>query len=171
MGKFQEEFYKILMRQGVVFIDETIEAETAAKFLAAIVWAEKTNQRSLRVLIRSNGGSFAAAQDIIDLIKNSKVPVEGVVVGYAFSSAAMIFVACHKRIMLPNSEILFHEVSGDPEFKSWIDLNTFNLKYLLYEKFGISFDDSEKIFKQGCLSAQMCKNLGIIDEVLVNNKQ
>lgn len=49
---------------------------------------------------------------LIDAIKTSVTPVYVVNMGLAASAAAIIFIAGHKRFMMPSAHVLIHEGSG-----------------------------------------------------------
>lgn len=65
------------------------------------------------------GGDIDICNSIIDVIRASKTPVYSVNAGRSLSAAAYIFIACHKRFILPQSYFLFHEgsatISGSAE--------------------------------------------------------
>lgn len=65
----------------------------------------------IRMYIASEGGDVFAGLGIIDAIRNSKTPVHGIVVTYAYSMASVIFATCHKRFMMPSASVLIHDGS------------------------------------------------------------
>lgn len=69
-------------------------------------------RKPIRIFIFSPGGDIDTYRSIADVIQLSKTPVIGINMGVAYSAAAMIFLACHQRLMLPSASILFHKGSG-----------------------------------------------------------
>ena len=70
-------------------------------------------RKPIRIFIFSPGGDLETYRSIADVIQLSKTPVVGINMGMAYSAAAMIFLSCHTRLMLPSASILFHKGSGN----------------------------------------------------------
>mgnify|MGYP002508423245 FL=1 len=69
-------------------------------------------RKPIRIFIFSPGGDLETYRSIADVIRLSKTPVIGINMGVAYSAAAMIFLSCHYRLMLPSASVLFHKGSG-----------------------------------------------------------
>ena len=69
-------------------------------------------RRSIKIYIMSYGGDIDYMWAIVDIIGMSKTPVHTINVGVAASAASLIFIAGHRRIMLPNSKVIIHEGSA-----------------------------------------------------------
>lgn len=69
-------------------------------------------RKPIKLFFFSPGGDLDINYSIIDIIKLSKTPVIGVNVGQCASAAAYIYLACHKRYMLPHAYFLYHQGSG-----------------------------------------------------------
>ena len=69
-------------------------------------------RKPIRIFIFSPGGDLETYRSVADVIQLSKTPVIGVNMGMAYSAAAMIFLSCHQRLMLPSASVLFHKGSG-----------------------------------------------------------
>lgn len=89
-------------------------------------WGLETNCRKpIKIFFFSPGGDLDVNYAIIDTIRLSKTPIIGINVGRCCSSAAFIYIACHKRYMLENATFLFHQgsasISGSyQEICAWI---------------------------------------------------
>ena len=70
------------------------------------------NRTPIKLFFFSPGGDLDVNYTIIDTIKMSKTPVYGINMGSCCSAAAYIYLACHKRFMLPHSYFLFHQGSS-----------------------------------------------------------
>ena len=69
-------------------------------------------RKPIRILIFSPGGDLETYRSVSDIIQLSKTPVIGINMGVAYSAAAMIFLSCHTRYMLPSASVLFHKGSS-----------------------------------------------------------
>lgn len=78
---------------------------------------EPKDRKPIRLLIHSYGGDLDYMWGLIDMIETSETPIYTVDVGRAASAASLIFMAGHRRFMLPHSTVLIHEgsasMSGD----------------------------------------------------------
>ncbi len=66
----------------------------------------------IRLYIMSYGGDLDYMWSLVDTIMLSKTPIITINMGVAASAAALIFVAGHRRQMLPNSKVIIHEGSA-----------------------------------------------------------
>lgn len=69
-------------------------------------------RKPIRIFIFSPGGDLETYRSVSDIIQLSKTPVIGINMGVAYSAAAMIFLSCHTRLMLPSASVLFHKGSS-----------------------------------------------------------
>ena len=69
-------------------------------------------RKPIKIFFFSPGGSLDMYRAVSDVIKLSKTPVWGIVIGTAYSAAGMVYLHCHKRFMLKSSSILFHHGSA-----------------------------------------------------------
>lgn len=69
-------------------------------------------RKPIWLYIMSYGGDLDYMWSLIDTIEMSRTPVYTVNVGVAASAASLIFLAGHKRFMLPKSNLIIHEGSA-----------------------------------------------------------
>ena len=69
-------------------------------------------RKPIWIYIMSYGGDLDYMWSLIDTIEMSRTPVYTVNVGVAASAASLIFLAGHKRFMLPKSNLIIHEGSA-----------------------------------------------------------
>jgi len=69
-------------------------------------------RKPIWLYIMSYGGDMDYMWSTIDMILTSSTPVYTVNVGVAASAASLIFLAGHKRFMLPRSKLIVHEGSA-----------------------------------------------------------
>lgn len=70
------------------------------------------NRKPIKLFFFSPGGSLDINYSVIDIIRLSKTPIIGINMGVCCSAAAYIYLACHKRYMLPHSYFVFHQGSS-----------------------------------------------------------
>lgn len=66
----------------------------------------------IKVFISSNGGDCIVAWSVIQAIRISKTPVWTIAFPYAYSAAADILTAGHKRFVIKGGQCMFHSGSG-----------------------------------------------------------
>jgi len=67
---------------------------------------------SIFLHINSQGGDLLSAFGVVDVIKNSRVPIVSIVTGAAASAATIISMVCHKRYITKHSFMLVHQLSS-----------------------------------------------------------
>ncbi len=98
-----------LFRRRTIFIRGEIDPGMARTILMQIkVLNFKDSKRPIKILIDSEGGSIEALKTILNSIKASIAPVDGIVVGSALSAAVSILQVCRNRYSLPYSSFLVH---------------------------------------------------------------
>ena len=65
-------------------------------------------RKPIRLYINSPGGDLTIYETVKDVIEMSKTPIIGIVLGMAYSAAALLLLSCHERYMLKSSKILLH---------------------------------------------------------------
>ena len=106
----------------VVQIRGEITEATAEEFATAFHQAENNGQDLIPIVIDSFGGDVYAMLSMVDIIKNSTIPVATIVVGKAMSAGAVL-LSCGAegmRFASPNSTIMIHSawetgISGNAE--------------------------------------------------------
>lgn len=113
----------------------------------------KNSQKPIYIVIDdSPGGSVAAGFRILQAMKSSKAPVYVVVKTFAASMAACITTLAEKSFLLPNAQILHHQLSAGTignrteikEFDREMDQWWLRLAEPIARKMGISLDDFVK---------------------------
>ena len=98
-----------------MWIDMEVDA-TAISYLRMIhIWnAEDVGipaeeRKPIRIYIMNYGGDGDMMWMLLDAIAASQTPVYTINCGVAASAASVIFIAGHKRFMMPNAKVLIHE--------------------------------------------------------------
>ena len=66
----------------------------------------------IKIFIDSDGGDLDCTMSLIETIKISKTPVYTINMGFAYSAAAILLIAGHKRYGMPNSNYMLHSGSA-----------------------------------------------------------
>lgn len=95
----------------IVNVQGEITQENAFEFALALQHLNSVSQTEpITVLVNSPGGSIDAGLLMYDAIQTSPAPVRLVVLGAAYSMAAVIIASgLHGRYILPNSKLMLHE--------------------------------------------------------------
>lgn len=102
----------------IIWLDGEVDVYTLDIAKNIIGWnrddaAIPVDQRKpIKILFFSPGGALDVNNTLIDVISLSKTPIWGINMGCCCSAAAYIFLACHKRFMLPRAYFLYHQGSG-----------------------------------------------------------
>lgn len=111
------DYYREL-EERIIWIDEDIDDDTLNVVKKITQWNRDDKKKPpekrkpIKIIFYSFGGSLDVHNTLIDVIKLSKTPIWGINAGRCMSAAAMIFLSCHKRLMLENASFLFHQGSG-----------------------------------------------------------
>ena len=94
----------------IVNVHGEINQSSAFEFALALQHLNIIGEEPITVLINSPGGSIDAGLLMYDAIQASPAPIKIIVLGVAYSMAAVL-LACgqHGRYMLPNSKLMLHE--------------------------------------------------------------
>lgn len=134
-------------------------------------------KKDIKLYINSPGGSVTAGLAIYDTMQYIKPDVQTICVGLAASMGAVILAAGKKgkRVALPNSEILLHQVMGGVEGQATeIEITAkqiLKIKHRLNEILAKHTGQTLKKIEQDTdrdyyLSADEAKDYGVIDEIV-----
>lgn len=128
---FEEEFLEMLdtpplreyvywqnLKNRKIILNEDVSDQLVEKIIMQI---ERFNEMDkfmpvedrvpIKLFINSNGGDVGLGLVICDVIKNSKTPIIGIVLGYSYSMGTLILMACHERLGYEHSSYLIHDGS------------------------------------------------------------
>ena len=114
-GERAYDIFSRLLKERIIFLAGPITDVTANLVVAQILFlAAQDSQKDIKLYINSPGGSVTAGLAIYDTMQYVKPDVSTICVGIAASMAATLLAAGAKgkRIALPNSEMLLHQVAG-----------------------------------------------------------
>lgn len=177
-GERAYDIYSRLLKERIIFLAGPISDPVANSIIAQLLFlASKDPKRDIQIYINSPGGSVTAGLAIYDTMQYVKCPISTVCVGLAASMAATLLSAgSHgKRFVLPNSEILLHQVMGgvtgeaieiEITAKQIVKIKD-KLNKILAKHTGQPLSRVEKdTDRDFYLSAAEAKEYGIVDEVI-----
>src|SRR6195256_2636103 len=114
-GERAFDIYSRLLAERIVFLGTPVDDEIANLIIAQLLHLESEDpDKDIYLYINSPGGSVYAGLAIYDTMQFVKPDVQTIVVGIAVSMGSLLLAggAKGKRMSLPNSRILIHQVSG-----------------------------------------------------------
>ena len=177
-GERAYDIYSRLLKERIIFIGGPIHDGLANVVIAQLLHLEHEDpKKDIKLYINSPGGSVTAGMAIYDTMQYVKPDVSTICVGMAASMGAVLLLAGKKgkRITLPNSEILLHQVMGGAEGQaSEIEITAKQilkmkdkLNHLIAKHTGQSIAKIEKdTDRDYYLSADEAKEYGIVDEIV-----
>ncbi|MDD2258009.1 ATP-dependent Clp endopeptidase proteolytic subunit ClpP [Candidatus Falkowbacteria bacterium] len=172
------DIYSRLLKDRIVFLGEGIDDHVANNIIAQLLFLDAEDKdKDIKFYINSPGGSVPAGLAIYDTMQYIKAPISTICVGMAASMASVLLAAGApgKRMSLPNSEIMIHQVMGGAEgqasdikihaehiLKIKDKLNQLLAKHSNRKKEEIEKDSD----RDNWMSAEEAKKYGLIDLVL-----
>ncbi len=117
-GERAYDIYSRLLQDRIIFLGTEVNDAVANVVIAQLLFLENQNpEKDIKLYINSPGGSVTAGLAIYDTMQFVKAPVSTICIGLAASMAAVLLAAGApgKRLALPNSEIMIHQVMGGME--------------------------------------------------------
>jgi ATP-dependent Clp protease protease subunit len=111
-GERAFDIYSRLLNERIVFLGTPVTDDIANLIVAQLLHLESEDpDKDISLYINSPGGSVYAGLAIYDTMQFIKPDVQTICVGIAMSMGALL-LAGGKRMSLPNSKILIHQVSS-----------------------------------------------------------
>ena len=117
------DIYSRLLKDRIIFLGEPIDDHTANIIIAQFLFLDAEDKtKDIKFYINSPGGSVTAGMAIYDTMQYIKSDVSTICVGMAASMASFLLAAGApgKRLALPNSEIMIHQVMAELKAKRQI---------------------------------------------------
>ncbi len=167
-----------LFEERIIFLNKEIDDECAREIIEKLLKLDMHNHRDITMYINSPGGSVSAGLAIYDTMNMIKSDVSTICIGRAASMASVLLVNGErgKRYILPNAEVMIHEVSGysmgkltemQDKLKHSKSLN-FKLWKILSNKTNKSMSEIKKDItrKDSWLNAKESLKYGFVDKIL-----
>ena len=179
-GERSFDIYSRLLNERIIFLGTPIDDTIANLVVAQLLHLESEDpDKDISIYINSPGGSVYSGLAIYDTMQFIKPDVQTICVGIAMSMGALLLSggAKGKRMALPNSKILIHQVSGgfqgqgtDIEIQA---RETISLKRRLEEIISSHTNQSmEKVSKDMerdyYMTADEAREYGLVDNVIAH---
>ena len=177
-GERAYDIYSRLLKDRIVFLGGPIDDSVANTVIAQLMFLEfQDPKKDIMIYINSPGGTVTGTMAMYDVMQYVKCDIMTVCVGMANSGAAVILAggAKGKRLALPNSEVLIHQVMGGAEgqatdieisakhiLKIKQRLNKILAKHTGQPTAKIEQDSDRDYY----MTADEAKQYGIIDEII-----
>ena len=177
-GERAFDIYSRLLNERIVFLGTPITEDIANLIVAQLIHLESEDpDKDISIYINSPGGSVYAGLAIYDTMQYIKPDLQTICVGVAMSMGALLLAggASGKRMALPNSKILIHQVSSGFEgqatdieihAKEIIDVRR-RLDEIIARHTGQPLDKVAKDTERDYfMSAEEAKDYNLIDRVI-----
>jgi ATP-dependent Clp protease protease subunit len=114
-GERAYDIYSRLLKERIIFLGGPIDDAVANAIIAQLLFlASQNSKEDIKIYVNSPGGQVTSALAIYDTMQHIKPDVSTICVGMAASAAALLLAAGAKgkRMILPNGEVLIHQVMG-----------------------------------------------------------
>ncbi|HEY4519328.1 MAG TPA: ATP-dependent Clp endopeptidase proteolytic subunit ClpP [Candidatus Paceibacterota bacterium] len=182
-GERAYDIYSRLLKERIIFLGGPINDAVANTVIAQMLFLESEDPgKDINFYINSPGGSVSAGLAIYDTMQLLKCDVSTICVGMAASMGAFLVAAGKKgkRLSLPNSEIMIHQIMGGAEGQATeIEISARHilklkerLNKILAAHTGQPYAKIEKdTDRDFFMSAEEAKEYGIIDKIIQSQKK
>jgi ATP-dependent Clp protease protease subunit len=172
-----------LMMDRIIFLGVPIDDYVANIIQAQLLFLESTDPRKdIQIYLNTPGGSVYAGLGIYDTMQYIAPDVATICTGVAASMGAILLCAGSKgkRTALKHARILIHQPMGGAEGQaSDIEITAREIQKIKKELYEIIASHSSQPYKKiwrdadrdFWMTADEAKEYGMIDEVLIRNKQ
>ena len=177
-GERSFDIYSRLLNERIIFLGTGVNEDIANLVVAQLLHLDAEDpEKDISLYINSPGGSVYAGLAIYDTMQFIKPDVQTICVGIAMSMGALLLAggAAGKRMSLPNSKILIHQVSSgfqgqatDIEIHARDILKTkATLNRILAERTGQPLEKIERdTDRDYFLEAEEARAYGLVDQVI-----
>ena len=181
-GERAYDIYSRLLKDRIIFLGGPISDVTANAVIAQLLFLEHEDaKKPITIYLNTPGGSVTAGMAIYDTMQYVKPDVSTICIGIAASMGAFLLASGKKgkRFVLPNSEILLHQVMGGAEGQAieieiaakQIVRTKERLNQLLAKHTGQSLAKIERdTDRDFWLTAEEAKAYGVVDEIIKNHR-
>lgn len=168
-----------LREKRIIYLDGEIDDKLAKEIIETLLKMDACNNKDITMYINSGGGSVSSGLAIYDVMNMIKSDVRTICIGRAASMASVLLIngTKGKRFILPNAEIMIHEVSSFnmgkfTELKDRLDhtksLND-RLMKIIASKTNRTYKQikQDTINKDNWINSRTAIKYGFVDKVLV----
>ncbi|KKS52282.1 MAG: ATP-dependent Clp protease proteolytic subunit [Candidatus Magasanikbacteria bacterium GW2011_GWD2_43_18] len=177
-GERAYDIYSRLLKDRIIFLGSAIDDGVANTIIAQLLFlANQDAEKDIKLYINSPGGSVTAGMAIYDTMQFVKPHVSTICIGMAASMGSVLLAAGEKgkRFVLPNSEVMIHQVLGGTQGQaSDIQIHAErivkmkkHLNEILAKHCGQTFEKVEKdADRDYFMSAEEAVTYGLVDKVI-----
>jgi ATP-dependent Clp protease protease subunit len=178
-GERAYDIYSRLLKERIIFLGMPINDVVANSIIAQLLYLEHEDpNKDIHFYIHSPGGELHSALAIYDTMQFIKCDVQTIGIGIVASAASVLLAAGAKgkRLALPNTEILLHQVMAGPLAGQAAEIEIAakevlkmkdRVNKILAKHTGQPLDRIEKdTDRDFWLSAEEAKEYGLIDKIL-----
>ncbi|MEK7560986.1 MAG: ATP-dependent Clp protease proteolytic subunit [Patescibacteria group bacterium] len=178
-GERAYDIYSRLLRERIVFLGGPIMDQMASIIIAQLLFLESEDpKKDIKLYVNSPGGSVPATLAIYDTMQYVKPDVSTICIGMAASGAALVLAAgaAGKRFVLPNAEVLIHQVMAGGIQGQAVDIDISarhvirlkeRLNQILAKHTGKPLAQVEKdTDRDFYMTAEEAKKYGIVDQII-----
>jgi ATP-dependent Clp protease protease subunit len=179
-GERSFDIYSRLLNERIIFLGTPIDDQIANLMIAQLLHLESEDpDKDIFIYINSPGGQVYSGLAIYDTMQFIKPDVQTICVGIAMSMGALILAGGTKgkRMALPNSKILIHQVSGgfqgqgtdiEIQARETIALKR-RLEEIISSHTGKEMEEVSKDMERDYyMTSEEAKTYGIIDNVITH---
>lgn len=177
-GERAYDIYSRLLEERIIFLGGPVTDAVANSVIAQLLFLEyKDPKKDIKLYLNTPGGMVTAGLAIYDAMQYVKPDVATICVGIAASMGAVLLGGGKKgkRFILPNSEVLLHQVMGGSEGQA-IEVEIAarhiikikdQLNHILAKHTGQPISKIEKdTDRDFWLNAEDAKKYGLVDEII-----
>jgi len=182
-GERAYDIYSRLLKDRIIILGTPINDQVANIIIAQLLFLDHENpEKDIYLYINSPGGVVTSALAIYDTIQFVKANVATIGLGMVASAASLLLASGTKgkRMALPNTEIMLHQVMGQAEgqaadieitAKQILKIKS-KINSILAKHTGQPLEKIEKdTDRDFYLSAEEAKEYGIIDKIINYEKE
>lgn len=166
-----------LNEKRIIYLNGEIDDKVAKETIELMLKMDIINTKDITLYINSSGGSVSAGLAIYDAMNMIKSCVNTICIGKAASMGCILLINGSKRFILPNSEVMIHEVSSGnfgkiTEMQEHLDhsksLNN-KLRKIIVEKTNLSWNQVKEntTKKDKWFNAKEAVKYGFVDEMIM----
>jgi len=177
-GERAYDIYSRLLKERIIFLGSPITDPVANTVVAQLLFLQSQDpKKDIQLYLNSPGGSVSAGLAIYDTMQYIKPDVSTICIGLAASMGAVLLTAGAKgkRFVLPNAEILLHQVMGGARGQAIeVEISAKHivkvkerLNHILAKHTGQPFEQIEKdTDRDFYMTGQEAKVYGLIDQII-----
>lgn len=177
-----EELYREYLADRTLFFNSEVDDDMVEDIVMYIIKWNKEDKnlpiekrKPIKIYMSSVGGDTFVAQNVVDVILQSKTPVIGIGLSLVASACYHCFLACHERLAFKNSVFLQHDgsisISNSAnkarQTMDFLESGEARSKNFVLSRTKMSEELYDKIFDQEFyMYSDKAKELGVVDKII-----